>query len=111
MTQLIILSKLLISLSTMNCSALSLQQTVREFKTYFSVVFTVEHVDNIPDPVIVHGCENPLRDIDCSEPKAESKLKELNPVTAAGSNGFLPKVLKAVADGVIPHLCQIFNRS
>ena len=38
-------------------------------------------------------------------------MKELEPDKAAGSDGFLPKVLKAVADGVVPHLCQIFNSS
>lgn len=83
----------------------------REFNTYFSNVFTVEDEDNIPDPVIVHGDENTLTDIDCSEPEVELKLKELKPDKAAGSDGFLPKVLKAVADGVVPHLCKIFNRS
>ena len=51
-----------------------------------------------------------LTDIDCAEPEVEAKL-ELKPDKAAGSDGFLPKVLKAVAGGVVPHLCQIFNRS
>ena len=83
----------------------------REFNTYFSNVFTVEDIDNIPDPVIVHAGENTLTDIDCAEPEVEAKLKELKPDKAAGSDGFLSKVLKAVAGGVVPHLCQIFNRS
>ena len=82
----------------------------REFNTYFINVFTVEDVDNIPDPVIVHAGENTLTDIDCAEPEFEAKLKELKPDKAAGSDG-LPKVLKAVMGGVVPHLCQIFNRS
>ena len=83
----------------------------REFFNYFSNVSTVEDVDNIPDPVIIHAGENTLTDIECAEPEVEAKLKELKPDKAAGSNGFLPNVLKAVADGVVPHLCQIFNRS
>ena len=73
----------------------------------FSNVFTVEDVDNIPDPVIVH--ENTLIDINCTEPEVEENLKELKPNKAAGSEGFLPNVLKAAANGVVPHLCQIFD--
>ena len=81
------------------------EEMARELNNYFSNVFTVEDVDNIPDPVIVHAGENTITDIDCAELEVEAKLKELKP------DGFLPKVLKAVADGVVPHLCQIFNRS
>ena len=32
----------------------------RKFNTYFSNVFTVEDIDNIPDPVIVHAGDNAL---------------------------------------------------
>ena len=52
------------------------------------------------------------------------KLKELKTDKAPGSDGFLPRllkavadgmasyqVLKAVADGVALHICLIFNRS
>ena len=59
--------------------------------------------------VIVHAGENTITDIDCAEPEVEVKMKELKPDKAAGSDGFLPKVLKAVAGGVVPHLCQIFD--
>ena len=55
--------------------------------------------------------ENTLADIDCAEPEVEAKLKELKPDKAARSNGFLPKVLKVVVDGVVPQLCPNFNRS
>ena len=82
-----------------------------QFNNYFSNVFTLEDLDNITDPVIVHAGENTITDIDYAKPEVEAKLKELKPEKAAGSDGFLPKVLKAVADGVVPHLCQIFNRS
>ena len=73
-------------------------ETAREFNNYFS-------------NVIVHTGENTLTDINCAEPEVEAKLKELKPDKAAGSDCFLPKVLKAEADGVVSHLCQIFNRS
>ena len=67
------------------------EEMAREFNTYFINVFTVEDIDNIPDPVIVHAGENTLTDINCAEPEVEAKLKELKPDKAAGSDGFLPK--------------------
>ena len=57
---------------------------------------------------MVHAGANTLADFDCNEPEVEAKLK---PDKAAGSDDFLPKVLNAVADGVFPHLCQIYNGS
>ena len=72
-------------------------------------MFLLYDVDNIPDPVIVHAGENILTGIDCAEPEAEAKLKELKFDNAVGSDGFLSKVLKAVAEGVVPHSCQIFD--
>ena len=66
---------------------------------------TVEDVNNISDSVIIHGDENTLRDINCSEPEVELKLKEMKPDKTAGSDGFQPKVVKADANDVDPHLC------
>ena len=54
----------------------------RELNNYFSNVFTVEDVDNIPDPVIVRAGENTLTNIGCAVrpvPEVEAKLKELKP--------------------------------
>ena len=85
------------------------EEMAREFNNYCSNVFTVKDIDNIPDPVIIHAGENTLTDIDCAEPEVEAKLKELKPDKAAGSDIFLLKILKAVADGVVQHLCQIFD--
>ena len=42
-------------------------EMAREFNNYFSNVFTVEDVDNKPDPVIVQAGENTITDIDCAE--------------------------------------------
>ena len=53
------------------------EEMAREFNTYFSNIFTVGDIDNIPDPVIVHAGENTLTDIDCAKPEVEAKLKEL----------------------------------
>ena len=45
------------------------EEMAREFINYISNVITVEDVNNIPVPVIVHAGENPLTDIDCAEPE------------------------------------------
>ena len=87
------------------------EENVRDFNTYFSNVFTVQGFDNIQDPVIYLAGESTLTDIVCNEPEVETKLKELKPDKVASSGGFLPKVLKAVAIGVVVCLSQIFNRS
>ena len=63
----------------------------REFNNYFSNVFTVEDVDNIPDSVIVHAGEYTITDIDCAEPDVDAKLKELKPDKAAGLTVSCPK--------------------
>ena len=83
----------------------------REFNRYFTSVFTVEDVRNIPAPVIVYDGVEVLDEIRCSEPEIAAKIGDLDPNKAAGPDGFLPKVVKSVAVGLAPHLCQIFNRS
>ena len=50
------------------------EKMAREFNNYFSNVFTVEDVNNIPDPVIVHASENTVTDIDCAESEVKVKL-------------------------------------
>ena len=45
-----------------------------EFNNYFSSVFTVENLDNLPDPVVVHAGDT-LRSIDCHKPEILEKLK------------------------------------
>ena len=74
------------------------EEMPRGFNTNFSNIFTVDDVDNIPDPAIVYAGENTLTDNDCA--KLEVVAKELNPDKAIGSDGSLPKALKALADGV-----------
>ena len=39
------------------------------------------------------------------------KLKHLDPYTAPGPDGFLPKVMKSVAVGLAPLLCQVYGAS
>ena len=67
------------------------EEMAREFNNYFSNVFTVEDVDNIHDPDIIHAGENTITDIDCAKPEVEAKLEELKPDKATGSDVFLPK--------------------
>ena len=66
------------------------EEMAREFNNYFSNVFTVEDVDNIPDPVI-HACENIITDIDCAEPEVQAKLKELKPARQLALTASCPK--------------------
>ena len=75
------------------------EEMAREFNNYIVNVFTVEYVDNIPDPVIIHAGENSLTDVDCAE--TEAKLNKLKSNKADGYDCFLPKVLEAVADNKI----------
>ena len=67
-------------------------------------------MDNLPDPVLVHTGDT-LRSIDCHELEIIPKLNDLKPDKAPGLDGILPRVLKAVADGVASYLFPIFNRS
>ena len=50
---------------------------------YFASVFTVENMNNLPDPVVVHAGDT-LRSIDCHEPEILEKLKHLKPDKAPG---------------------------
>ena len=70
----------------------------------------VENMDNLPDPVVVHAGDT-LRSRDCHESEILTKLKELKTDKAPGPDGFLPGVLKAVAEGVARYLYPIFNIS
>ena len=83
----------------------------REFNNYFTSVFTVENAENIPAPVLIYDGEDTLDEIRCNEPEIVAKIRSIDPNKAAGPDGFLPKVVKAVAEEISPHLCRIFNRS
>ena len=81
------------------------------FNRYFTGVFTVEDVAEIPEPVVVYGGDDNLTVIRCTVPEIVAKIGALRPNKAAGPDGFLPTVVKAVAESVAPHLCDIFNMS
>ena len=81
------------------------------FNQYFSGVFTVEDIADIPEPVIVYDGEDMLTTIRCTVPEIVAKIGALHPNKAAGPDGFLPAVVKSVAESIAPHLCDIFNMS
>lgn len=83
----------------------------REFNEYFSSVFTVEDNDALPEPVVVYDGDDILEEITVTAPMVAAKIEGLDPNKAAGPDGFLPAVVKAVADGIVPHLVGIFNSS
>lgn len=86
-------------------------QIASEFNNYFVSVFTTEDVANVPNPVITYNGEDSLVEIRCTESEIEEKIKALNPNKAPGPDGFLPKVMKAIVEGISPHLCKVYNRS
>ena len=85
-------------------------EMARVLNSYFSSVFTRETGNIIPVPGIVFDGAA-LETIQCTLVDVEEQIKKMNPNKAAGSDGFLPKVIKAVNEGVAPHLHQLFNRS
>ena len=67
-----------------------------KFNNYFSSVFTVENMNNLPDSVAVHAGDT-LRSIDCHEPEILEKLKELKTDKASSPDSFLPGCLLRMA--------------
>lgn len=77
---------------------------------HFSSVFTEEVEGVAPVPQLVHGGE-PLDNITCTQEMVLERIKKLCTSKSPGPDGFLPKLLKEVAEQVAPHLVAIFNQS
>ena len=86
-------------------------EIAEEFNRYFSSVFTHEDDRVAPEPAITCESDRVLHSIHITEGEITTKIKDLNPNKAPGPDGFLPKVVKAVSEGITPHLHQIFNKS
>jgi hypothetical protein len=82
-----------------------------ELNRFFTSVFTIENVVNMPEPAIVYDGIHPLVNIECTPIEIQSKINKLNANKSAGPDGFLPRVIKEVKDQIVPHLLAIFNRS
>ena len=82
-----------------------------ELNSYFVSVFTREDTVVTPDPVVTYDGQETLTEIVCTVEEVAAKLGQLDPNKAAGSDGFLPKVMKKVKDGLAAHLHQIFTVS
>ena len=80
------------------------------FNQYFSSVFTIED-GRLSAPVIAYDGEEPLVEVPINVEDALEKLKHLDPYKAPGPDGFLPKVMKSVAVGLAPLLCQVYDAS
>lgn len=85
-------------------------EVANEFNAYFARVFTVED-DFLPDPVVRYEGEDTLTEVHCTAHEIAAKLKVLKVDKAPGPDGYLPRVLKAVADEVSTHFELIFNKS
>jgi len=82
-----------------------------ELNRYFVSVFTQEDAVALPEPVIVSDGRRTLTEIRCTIEEVAAKIGNLDPSKAAGSDGYLPKVMRNVRDGLAPHLHQIFTVS
>lgn len=78
---------------------------------YFASVFTEESDDAIPEPEIRYRGMQPLEDIQCTSGEITDKIKTLKANKSAGPDGFLPGVIKAVSEMIVPHLLEVFNHS
>ena len=84
---------------------------VAELNSYFVSVFTREDALGTPDPVVIYAGQSPLTEIVCTVEEVAEKIGKLDPNKSAGPDGFLPKVMKKVKDGLAEHLQNIFNVS
>ena len=77
---------------------------------FFSSVFTIEDVVNIP--VSDHVFAGPvLEDVDVSADIVAVKLAKLKPCSAPGPDGLHPRILRELAEPLSVHLSRIFRRS
>ncbi len=79
--------------------------------SYFTSVFTEESDDAIPEPTIRYQGLHPLEDIVCTAGEIAAKIKTLKANKSAGPDDFLPGVIKAVSEEIVPHLREVFNHS
>ena len=78
--------------------------------TFFSSVFTVEDVSNIP--VCSYTSAGPaIEDVDVSVDVVASKLSSLKPFSAPGPDGFHPRILREAAGPLSTHLSRVFRHS
>ena len=85
-------------------------EVANEFNNYFARVFTVENVYS-PDPVVSYEGDDALTEIRCTAQEVAVKLNSLKVDKSSGPDGYLPKVLKSVAEELSPHFERIFNKS
>jgi len=78
---------------------------------FFTSVFTVEDCDGLPPAAIQYAGPAQLTDIVCTPEELSAKVTKLKANKSAGPDGYLPAVLKAVSEELIPHLVILFNRS
>ena len=80
------------------------------FNTFFSSVFTIEDMDNLPEMVEYQG-EQRLTDIGFTAEGVKAELQKLNIYKSLGPDGAHPRVLKALSEEICVPLAHIFNTS
>lgn len=87
------------------------EEIANELNTFFTSVFTVEDGGEPPQPTVRYLGDEPLQSIRCNEQDVAAKITKMGANKAAGPDGFYPKVIKAVAPEIVPHLAVLFNES
>ena len=77
---------------------------------FFSSVFTIEDLSNIPDTFNVYAGPV-LDDVDISADVIALKLASLKPFSAQGPDGLHPRILREAAEPLSAHLSLIFRHS
>ena len=88
-------------------------QTAEMLNQYFASVFTIEDMQDLPDPkeMFVGSDESRLRDVDFTEELILKHLSKLKTEKASGNDNICPRVLKELAQELKQPLSMLFRKS
>ena len=78
---------------------------------YFTVVYTVEDLQNIPHVPLVYTGTSPLRKINITVDRVREKIRKLNANKSPGPDGIYPREIKEAEKELAPHFCEIYCTS
>ena len=78
---------------------------------FFTSVYTIEDLQDIPRvPIFYRGME-PLRKIKITVERVREKIRKLNACKSPGPDGLYPREIKEVGNEIAPHFCDIYKSS